>query len=270
MRRAEGESRRRGRCCRWAGALCWGEEKARAAGLASPEGMADAVIRSGGEKEPEQHQRTEKTSAGVLGVESNRAGAAEDSAQNGGRSESGSAGEALLVAAAAAEDTVPTNLSISSSSQRRSSISTANEQQQQQPPSRVLGGPPPLSKPPEDQQPVRRNFQIPRKSREKKGGSFPSPPFSTSLPSPSDSPGTQTPHTAACKPCGVEEALLARTREAAGEPILLSGFYIISLPFLFPFSLLFCHEEETEPKQKLGLNFSALKGGEAGGDQGWA
>ncbi|KAI1234436.1 hypothetical protein IHE44_0003487 [Lamprotornis superbus] len=42
----------------------------------------------GGEKEPEQHQRTEKTSAGVLGVESNRAGAAEDTTQNGGRSES--------------------------------------------------------------------------------------------------------------------------------------------------------------------------------------
>nr|XP_021388435.1 protein TASOR isoform X2 [Lonchura striata domestica] len=130
--------------------------------------MADAVIRSGGEMEPEQHQRMEKTSAGVLGAESSRAGAAEDTAQNGGRSESGSAGEALLVAAVAAEDKVPTNLSISSSSQRRSSISTANEQQQQQPPSAVLGGPPPLPKPPEDQQPVRRNFQIPRKSREKK------------------------------------------------------------------------------------------------------
>ncbi|XP_053845378.1 protein TASOR isoform X1 [Vidua macroura] len=130
--------------------------------------MADAVIRTGGEMELEQHQRMEKTSAGVLGVESNRAGAAEDTTQNGGRSESGSAGEALLVAAVAAEDKVLTNLSISSSSQRRSSISTANEQQQQQPPSGVLGGPPPLPKPPEDQQPVRRNFQIPRKSREKK------------------------------------------------------------------------------------------------------
>ncbi|XP_041320413.1 protein TASOR isoform X1 [Pyrgilauda ruficollis] len=128
--------------------------------------MADAVIRSGSEMEPEQHQRMEKTNAGVLGVESNRAGAAEDTTQNGGRSESGSAGEALLVAAVAAEDKVPTNLSISSSSQRRSSISTANEQQQ--PPSGVLGGPPPLPKPSEDQQPVRRNFQIPRKSREKK------------------------------------------------------------------------------------------------------
>ncbi|XP_066051423.1 protein TASOR isoform X2 [Chamaea fasciata] len=130
--------------------------------------MADAAIRSGGEMEPEQHQRTENTSAGVLGAESNRAEAAEDTAQNGGRSENGGAGEALLVAAVAAEDKVPTNLSISSSSQRRSSISTANEQQRQQPPSGVLGGSPPLPKPPEDQLPVRRNFQIPRKSREKK------------------------------------------------------------------------------------------------------
>ncbi|XP_054496240.2 protein TASOR isoform X1 [Agelaius phoeniceus] len=136
--------------------------------------MADAVIRSGGEMEPEQHQRMEKTSAGVLGVESNRTGAAEDTAQNGGRSDS--AGEALLVAAVAAEDKVPTNLSISSSSQRRSSISTANEQQQ--PPSGVLGGPPPLPKPSEDQQPVRKNFQIPRKSREKKALFQPVPPES--------------------------------------------------------------------------------------------
>ncbi|XP_027740571.1 protein TASOR isoform X3 [Empidonax traillii] len=128
--------------------------------------MTDAVIPSGGEMEWEQHQRTEKTSAGVLGMGSNRAGAAEDTTQNGGRSESSSAGEALLVAAAAAEDKVPTKLSIPGSSQRRSSISTAHEQQQ--PPSAVLGGPPPLPKPPEDHQPVRRNFQIPRKSREKK------------------------------------------------------------------------------------------------------
>lgn len=216
------------------------------------------MIRSGGEMEPEQHQRTEKISAGVLGAESNRAGAAEDTRQNGGRSESGSAGEALLVAAVAAEDKVPRSLSISSSSQRRSSISTANEQQQQ-PPSGVLGGPPPFPKPPEDQQPLRRNFQIPRKSREKKGCSFPSPPFSTSRPSPFVSSGrSQTPHMAACKPCGVEEALLARTREAPGEPTLVSGFFILSLPLLFSFSLLFCHEDETKPKQKLGLNFRPL------------
>ncbi|KAM6325559.1 protein TASOR isoform 2-T2 [Podargus strigoides] len=117
--------------------------------------------------EPERLQRTEKTSAGLLGVESNRAGAAEDSTQNGGRSESSCTGEALVVAAVAAEDKVPPNPSISSSSQRRSSVSAAHEQQQQQPPSGVLGGPPPLPKPPEDL-PVRRNFQIPRKSREKK------------------------------------------------------------------------------------------------------
>lgn len=128
--------------------------------------------------EPEQRPRPEKSSATLLGAESNRAGAAEDSTQNGGRSEGGRAGEALLVAAAAAEDKVPPHLSITSSSQRRSSISTANEQQQQQQlPSGVLGGPPPLPKPPEDV-PVRRNFQIPRKNREKKGCSFPFPPFS--------------------------------------------------------------------------------------------
>ncbi|XP_031464114.1 protein TASOR isoform X2 [Phasianus colchicus] len=123
--------------------------------------MADAAISSGGEMEPEQHQRTEKSGTGLLGVESDRAGAAEDTTQNGGRSE-----EALLVAAVAAEDEVPPNLiTTSSSSQRRSSVPAAHDQQP--PPSDVPGGPPPLPKPPEDV-PVRRNFQIPRKSREKK------------------------------------------------------------------------------------------------------
>ncbi|XP_042679746.1 protein TASOR isoform X2 [Centrocercus urophasianus] len=122
--------------------------------------MADAAISSGGETEPEQHQRTEKSGTGLLGVESNRAGAAEDAAQNGGRSE-----EALPVAAVAAEDEVHPNLITASSSQRRSSVPTARDQQP--PPSDVPGGPPPLPKPPEDL-PVRRNFQIPRKNREKK------------------------------------------------------------------------------------------------------
>ncbi|XP_048812885.1 protein TASOR isoform X3 [Lagopus muta] len=122
--------------------------------------MADAAISSGGETEPEQHQRTEKSGTGLLGVESNRAGAAEDAAQNGGRSE-----EALPVAAVAAEDEVHPNLITASSSQRRSSVPTARDQQP--PPSDVPGGPPPLPKPPEDV-PVRRNFQIPRKNREKK------------------------------------------------------------------------------------------------------
>ncbi|XP_074813849.1 protein TASOR isoform X8 [Natator depressus] len=123
--------------------------------------MADAGVTGGGEIEPEQLQRTEKNDRGLLGVESSGAAAAEDNTQNGGRSDS-TAEEALLVAAT--EEKPPPNLS---SSQRKSSVSTAHEQQQLQQPSDVLGGPPPLPKPPEDL-PIRRNFQIPRKSREKK------------------------------------------------------------------------------------------------------
>ncbi|XP_039402852.1 protein TASOR isoform X7 [Mauremys reevesii] len=126
--------------------------------------MADAAVTGGGEIELEQLQRTEKNDRGLLAVESSSAAAAEDNTQNGGRSD-GTAEEALLVAAT--EDQAPPNLS---SSQRKSSVSTAHEQQQQQLPqqtSDVLGGPPPLPKPPEDL-PIRRNFQIPRKSREKK------------------------------------------------------------------------------------------------------
>lgn len=196
--------------------------------------------------EPEQHQRTEKTSAGLLRVESNRAGAAEDTTQNGGHSESSSTGEALLVAAVAAEDKVPPNLSITSSSQRRSSISTANEQQQQQqqqPPSGVLGGPPPLPKPPEDL-PVRRNFQIPRKSREKKGCSFPFPPFSPSLLSSSYSLGRLFMHLTQlhAKSCGCGGGCgMAWTSEAAGDTIfsVREAFTFFSLPappsFLFRF-----------------------------------
>lgn len=206
--------------------------------------MADAVVPSRGEMEPEQHQRTEKTSAGLLGVESNRAGAAEDTTQNGGRSEGSSTGEALLVAAVAAEDKVPPNLSITSSSQRRSSISTAYEQQQQQqPPSGVLGGPPPLPKPPEDL-PVRRNFQIPRKSREKKGCSFPFPPFSPSLPSSSYSLGRLFMHLTQlhAKSCGCGGGCgMARTSEAAGDKMfsVREAFTFFPLPtfssFIFRF-----------------------------------
>ncbi|XP_065264540.1 protein TASOR isoform X6 [Emys orbicularis] len=127
--------------------------------------MADAGVTGGGEIEPEQLQRTEKNDRGLLGVESSSSSAAaEDNTQDGGRSDS-TAEEALLVAAT--EDQAPPNLS-SSSSQRKSSVSTAHEQQQQpKQTSDVLGGPPPLPKPPEDL-PIRRNFQIPRKSREKK------------------------------------------------------------------------------------------------------
>ncbi|XP_043375954.1 protein TASOR isoform X9 [Dermochelys coriacea] len=124
--------------------------------------MADAGVTGGGEIEPEQLQRTEKNDRGLLGVESSGAtAAAEDNTQNGGRSDS-TAEEALLVAAT--EEKAPPNLS---SSQRKSSVSTAHEQQPLQQPSDVLGGPPSLPKPPEDL-PIRRNFQIPRKSREKK------------------------------------------------------------------------------------------------------
>nr|XP_048715195.1 protein TASOR isoform X7 [Caretta caretta] len=123
--------------------------------------MADAGVTGGGEIEPEELQRTEKNDRGLLGVESSGAAAAEDNTQNGGRSDS-TAEEALLVAAT--EEKPPPNLS---SSQRKSSVSTAREQQQLQQPSDVLGGPPPLPKTPEDL-PIRRNFQIPRKSREKK------------------------------------------------------------------------------------------------------
>uniref|UniRef100_A0A452HFE1 Uncharacterized protein n=1 Tax=Gopherus agassizii TaxID=38772 RepID=A0A452HFE1_9SAUR len=125
--------------------------------------MADDGVTGGGEIELEQLQRTEKNDRGLLAVESSSAAAAEDGTQNGGRSDA-TAEEALLVAAT--EDQAPPNLS---SSQRKNSVSTAHEQQQQQPQqtSDVLGGPPPLPKPPEDL-PIRRNFQIPRKSREKK------------------------------------------------------------------------------------------------------
>ncbi|XP_075794998.1 protein TASOR isoform X2 [Pelodiscus sinensis] len=124
--------------------------------------MADAGVPGGGEIEPEQLQRPEKNERGLLGVESSGAAAAEDNTQNGGRSDN-TAEEALLVAAA--EDKAP--LHLNSSSQRKSSVSTARELQQAQQPSDVLGGPPPLPKSPEDL-PIRRNFQIPRKSREKK------------------------------------------------------------------------------------------------------
>lgn len=213
--------------------------------------------------EPEQHRRTEKTSAGLLGVESNRAGAAEDTTQNGGRSETSSTGEALLVAAVAAEDKVPPNLSITSSSQRRSSISTANEEQQQ-PPSGVLGGPPPLPKPPEDL-PVRRNFQIPRKSREKKGCSFPFPPFFPSLPSSSYSLGRLFMHLTQlhAKSCGCGGGCgMARTSEAAGDKIfsVREAFTFFSLPtppsFLFRFYFVTRRRKKT--KVKLGLNFRPL------------
>lgn len=56
----------------------------------------------------------------------------------------------------------------------------------------------------------------------------------------------------------MEEALLARTGEAAGESLFVSGFSILSLSLFFSFSLLFCHEDETKPNQKLVLNFRPM------------
>lgn len=144
-------------------------------------------------EKPPQPPRLEETSsdAGPPG--------AEDTPQNGGRAES--AEEALL--AAAAEDKAPPHLS-SSSSQRRSGSSAAPE------PGDVLGGLPPLPKPPEDL-PVRRNFQIPRKSREKKGCSFPpfpSSPLFSSLFILLRRKALSTPHRpAACKPPRVWRSL---------------------------------------------------------------
>lgn len=214
--------------------------------------MADAAIPSGAEMEPERHQRPEQSSAGP-GGESRRARAAEDSAQNGGRAES--AGDALLAAAAAAGDTVPTNLSVPSSSQRRSSISAAHEQQQRlQPPGGVSGGPPPLPKPPEDLA-VGRNFQIPRKSREKKGCSFPFPPFSPSLPSSSGSLGRLFTRLAQlhAEPCGcggacgaAQAARLLGTRLGVPGRLLHS---FLSLAFLFFVFILSQGEGKKNKKQ---------------------
>ncbi|XP_019392450.1 PREDICTED: protein TASOR isoform X3 [Crocodylus porosus] len=121
-----------------------------AAAAAAPGGGMGMGMEPEPKPKPKQPLRLEETSsdAGPLG--------AEDTPQNGGRAES--AEEALL--AAATEDKPPPHLG-SSSSQRRSGPAAAPE------PGDVLGGPPPLPKPPEDL-PVRRNFQIPRKSREKK------------------------------------------------------------------------------------------------------
>lgn len=223
--------------------------------------MADAAISGGGEMELEQQQRPEKSGAGLLGAESNRAGAAEDATQNGGRSEGSGAGEALLVAAVAAEDKGPPNLSITSGSQRRSSVSAAPEQQQP-PPSDALGGSPPLPKPPEDV-PVRRNFQIPRKSREKKGCAFPFPPFSLSLLSSSYSLGrifmclTQL-HV---KSCGcVGGCGMARTDEAARD--IFSGIREASTFFFLPtppsFLFHFYFVTRRNKSNQLSLNFRPM------------
>ncbi|XP_061474247.1 protein TASOR isoform X3 [Rhineura floridana] len=120
--------------------------------------MADAVATSGGENMPEEPQRVEDSS-GLSGVE-NRVAAvaaeAEDSTQDGGRSERSRIDEETLLGAAGEDRGSPRN------GYRKSSGSVAHEQPQL---SDRLGAS--LPKASEDL-PLKKNFQIPRKSREKK------------------------------------------------------------------------------------------------------
>ncbi|XP_054832192.1 protein TASOR isoform X2 [Eublepharis macularius] len=128
--------------------------------------MADAAAVSGGEKEQEPSPRAENNNSGVSGLtgEESRAAVAEaeDSTQNGGRCERlRSDEEPLLGAAVAVEDTRSP-----SHGHRKTVVSTAHEQLQQQQLDDGSGAS--LPKAFEDLLPPKRNFQIPRKSREKK------------------------------------------------------------------------------------------------------
>uniref|UniRef100_A0A8C6YAP8 Transcription activation suppressor n=1 Tax=Naja naja TaxID=35670 RepID=A0A8C6YAP8_NAJNA len=112
---------------------------------------------SGGEKTPEPSQRVEDSS-GLFGVENGAAAAeADDCTQNGGRSERSRTDESPLLDPAAVE-----NRDSPRSGHRKTA---ALEQTQAQPLSEGLG--PSLLRAPEDL-PLKKNFQIPRKSREKK------------------------------------------------------------------------------------------------------
>ncbi|XP_063147839.1 protein TASOR isoform X3 [Candoia aspera] len=121
--------------------------------------MADAVDMSGGEKAPEPSQRVD--SSGLFGGENGAAAAeADDCTQNGGRSERSRNDEESLLWAAAVEDRDSPR-----SGHRKTGLSAALEQAQPQPLSEGLGAS--LLRAPEDL-PLKKNFQIPRKSREKK------------------------------------------------------------------------------------------------------
>ncbi|XP_025022268.1 protein TASOR isoform X3 [Python bivittatus] len=122
--------------------------------------MADAAAMSGGEKAPEPSQRVEDSS-GLFGGENGAAAAeADDCTQNGGRSERSRNDEESLLGAAAVEDRdSPRN------GHRKTGVSAALEQAPPQPLSEGLGAS--LLRAPEDL-PLKKNFQIPRKSREKK------------------------------------------------------------------------------------------------------
>ncbi|XP_048344122.1 protein TASOR isoform X2 [Sphaerodactylus townsendi] len=127
--------------------------------------MADAAAACGNEKEQEASPRAEKSNRGMSGLtgEESRAAAAEpeDSTQNGGRCGRIRSSEKPLLGAAAA------SIEDRNSPGRGSckmTVFAAHEQSQQQP-NDGLGVS--LPKAPEDL-PLKRNFQIPRKSKERK------------------------------------------------------------------------------------------------------
>lgn len=122
---------------------------------------------SGGEKAPEPSQRVEDSS-GLFGVENAAAAAeADDGTQNGARSERSRSDESPLLDPAAVEDRDSPR-----SGHRKTGLSGALEQTQAQPLSEGLGAS--FLRAPEDL-PLKKNFQIPRKSREKKGCYLESP-----------------------------------------------------------------------------------------------
>lgn len=148
--------------------------------------MADAAAMSGGEKAPEPSQRVED-SCGLFGVENGAAAAeADDGTQNGARSGRSRSDESPLVDTAAVEDRDSPR-----SGHRKTGVSGALEQTQAQPLSEGLGAS--FLRAPEDL-PLKKNFQIPRKSREKKGCYLESPPSPT-LPFPSFRFPPLAPHT---------------------------------------------------------------------------
>nr|XP_056709254.1 protein TASOR [Euleptes europaea] len=123
--------------------------------------MADAAA-SGDEKEPESSPRAEDSSRGLLGgglsAEESRAAVAEaedSAAQNGGRCERTRSAEELLLGAAAEGRAPPGH------GARKVAVSAAPPQ----PPHEGLGVSFPKAS---EDPPPKRNFQIPRKSREKK------------------------------------------------------------------------------------------------------
>ncbi|XP_070594586.1 protein TASOR isoform X3 [Erythrolamprus reginae] len=115
---------------------------------------------SGGEKTPEPSQRVEDSS-GLFGVENESAAAeADDCTQNGARSQRSRSDESPPLDSAAVEDRGSPR-----GGHRKAGVPAALEQTQAQSLSEGLGTP--FLRAPEDL-PLKKNFQIPRKSREKK------------------------------------------------------------------------------------------------------